>query len=164
MLRTVNRLLAVVVVSAVFVALTPGVGSAATPGLPGSLATTASNKSVILTWTLAANTPTDYIIEYSSDQFTSLTTTFLDGTSTNLTATVTGLTNGTAYTFTVTATNAAGTSASSEPSPWVRTKLTTPSAAPSLSGWGLVALTAGMLAVMAVALQLTSGSRPAARP
>ena len=105
MLRTVNRLLAVVVVSAVFIALTPGVGSAATPGVPGSLAATASNKSVILTWTLAANTPTDYIIEYSSDQFTVLTTTFLDGTSTDLTATVTGLTNGTLYWFQVKAKN-----------------------------------------------------------
>ena len=111
MFRTVNRLLAVVVVSAVFVALTPGVGSAATPGVPGSLAATASNKSVILTWTLAANTPTDYIIEYSSDQFTALTTTFLDGTSTNLTATVTGLTNGTQYWFRVKAKNNDGTSA-----------------------------------------------------
>ena len=36
--------------------------------------------------------------------------------------------------------------------------------APSTSGWGLAALVAGMLAVMVVALGLTSGSRPAARP
>ena len=113
MLRTVNRLLAVVVASAVFIALTPGVGSAATPGVPGSVAATASNKSVVLTWTLATNIPTDYIIEYSPDQFTVLTTTFLDGTSTALTATVTGLTNGTLYWFRVKAKNGDGTSAAS---------------------------------------------------
>ena len=36
--------------------------------------------------------------------------------------------------------------------------------APSTSGWGLAALVLGMLVVMVVALGLTSGSRPAARP
>ena len=36
--------------------------------------------------------------------------------------------------------------------------------APSTSGWGLAALVAGMLVVLVVALGLTSGSRPAARP
>ncbi len=36
--------------------------------------------------------------------------------------------------------------------------------APSTTGWGLAALVAGMLVVMVVALGLTSGSRPAARP
>ena len=36
--------------------------------------------------------------------------------------------------------------------------------APSTSGWGLAALVAGMLVVMVIALGLTSGSRPAARP
>ena len=35
---------------------------------------------------------------------------------------------------------------------------------PSMSGWGLAALVAVMLVVMAIALGLTSGSRPAARP
>ena len=35
---------------------------------------------------------------------------------------------------------------------------------PSTSGWGLAALVAGMLVVLVVALGLTSGSRPAARP
>ena len=36
--------------------------------------------------------------------------------------------------------------------------------APSTSGWGLAALVAGMLVVLVIALGLTSGSRPAARP
>ena len=35
---------------------------------------------------------------------------------------------------------------------------------PSMSGWGLAALVAVMLVVMAIALGLTSGSRPAVRP
>ena len=113
MLRTVNRLLALIVVSAVFVVLTPGVGSAATPGVPTILTATGSTKSVVLTWSLPANTPTDYIIEYSLDQFVGLTTTFLDGTSTALTTTVTGLTNGTQYWFRVKAKNGDGTSAAS---------------------------------------------------
>ena len=113
MLRTVNRLLALIVVSAVFVALTPGVGSAATPAVPGNVTATGTNKAVIVAWSLPANTPTDYIIEYSADQFTGLTTTFMDGTSTALTTTVTGLTNGTQYWFRVKAKNNDGTSAAS---------------------------------------------------
>ena len=36
--------------------------------------------------------------------------------------------------------------------------------APSMSGCGLAALVAGMLVVMVIALGLTSGSKPAARP
>jgi len=36
--------------------------------------------------------------------------------------------------------------------------------APSTSGWGLVALVAGMLVVLVIALRLTSGVRRAARP
>ena len=36
--------------------------------------------------------------------------------------------------------------------------------APSTSGWGLAALIAGMLVVLVIALRLTSGSSPAARP
>ena len=113
MLRTMNRLLAVVVASAVVIALTPGVGSAATPGVPAGLSATGSTNSATLTWSLPANTPTDYIIEYSPDQFTVQTTTFLDGTSTALTATVTGPTNGTQYWFRVKAMNGDGTSAAS---------------------------------------------------
>jgi hypothetical protein len=46
----------------------------------------------------------------------------------------------------------------------VITNLTNIWDAPSTSGWGLAALVAGMLVVMVVALRLTSGSRPAARP
>ena len=114
MLRTVNRLLALIVVSAVFVALTPGVGSALTPAVPGSVTATGTNKAVIVAWSLPANTPTDYIIEYSADQFTGLTTTFMDGTSTALTTTVTGLTNGTQYWFRVKAKNGDGTAVRSK--------------------------------------------------
>jgi alpha-tubulin suppressor-like RCC1 family protein len=36
--------------------------------------------------------------------------------------------------------------------------------APSTTGWGLAALVAGMLVVLVLALRLTLGSRPAARP
>jgi hypothetical protein len=44
------------------------------------------------------------------------------------------------------------------------TPIPTVMSAPGISGWGLAALIAGMLVVMVIALGLTSGSRPAARP
>ena len=130
------------------------------PDTPTDVTATPSDISAVVSWTAPASDGGSPIAKYTVTSDTGGVTVTTDSTS----VTVAGLTQYTKYTFTVTATNAAGTSASSEPSPSVRTKLTNPSAAPSLSGWGLVALAAGMLAVMAVALRLTSGSRPAARP
>ena len=53
-----------------------GIASAVTPTVPTNLVATPGNNSVILTWTASANTPTDYIIEYSPDDFSGTTVTF----------------------------------------------------------------------------------------
>jgi len=68
---------------------------------------------VTLTWTASSNTPTDYIIEYSTDGFVNQYSTYFDGVSTAVTATVTGLTNGLTYTFRVSGKNGDGNSAAS---------------------------------------------------
>ena len=85
---------------------------ATTPGAPTSLAATAGNAQVALSWAAPASnggaTITDYAAQFSSNGGSTWTT-FADGTSTATSATVTGLTNGTAYVFRVAATNAAGT-------------------------------------------------------
>ena len=76
----------------------------------------------------------------------------LTATTTDTSITITGLSQYTPYTFTVTAENAAGTSAGSEPSPSVTTKLTNIWDAPSMSIQGLTVLVLGMLSVLLVFL------------
>ncbi|NBV51055.1 BspA family leucine-rich repeat surface protein, partial [bacterium] len=92
--------------------ITDGGGQAVAPGAPTSVAGTAENTQVALTWTAPSDTGgaaiTDYVIQYSSNGGTDWST-FSDGTSTSTSATVTGLANGTAYVFRVAAVNAAGT-------------------------------------------------------
>ena len=107
------RFLTVLSIAALLSTFFTGIAMAAVPTVPANLTATASNKSVILSWTASSNVPTDYVIEYSSDGFVDVTNTFFDGISTTTTATVTGLTNGQLYTFRVKGTNGSGTSAAS---------------------------------------------------
>jgi hypothetical protein len=114
MRQTVSRYLALVVLTALVSLSLSGVASAATPTVPAGLTATGGNKSVVLAWSAASNSPTDYIIEYSSDGFVFTSSLFYElAASTAVTATVTGLTNGTLYTFRVKAFNGNGTSAAS---------------------------------------------------
>ena len=130
------------------------------PGAPTDVSAIPEDVLAVVAWTAPASDGGSPITLYTVTSDPSGVTTTTASTS----VTVTGLTQNTAYTFTVTATNAAGTSASSEPSPSVITKLTNIWDAPSTTGWGLAALIAGMLVVMVIALGLTSGSRRPARP
>ncbi|MEI6832806.1 MAG: fibronectin type III domain-containing protein, partial [bacterium] len=86
--------------------------AAAAPTAPTSVAGTAGNAQVSLTWSAPSSnggaTITDYVIQYSSNNGNTWTT-FSDGISTNTNALVTGLTNGTAYVFRVAAENSTGT-------------------------------------------------------
>ena len=90
MKRFVQRFLVVLATTAIISVTLSGVASAATPGAPTSVAAAPKDKSVTLTWTASTNTPTDYIIHYSTDAWTSWTL-FYDGVaSTEVAATVTG--------------------------------------------------------------------------
>ena len=129
-------------------------------GGPTNISAIAEEVLAVVSWTAPASDGGSPITEYTVTSDPGGVT----ATTASTSVTVTGLTQNTEYTFTVTATNAAGTSASSEPSPSVTTKLTNIWDAPSTSGWGLAALVSGMLVVMVIALRLTSGSRRAARP
>ncbi|MEK7409808.1 MAG: fibronectin type III domain-containing protein, partial [Actinomycetota bacterium] len=103
------------------------------PGAPTSVAGTAGNTQVSLTWTAPSNggaAITDYVVEFNDGVSWAI---FADGTSTSASATVTGLTNGTAYTFRVSATNAVGTGATSVVSAAV-TPATVPGAPTSVVG------------------------------
>ena len=109
-----------------------------TPGVPTSLAGTAADASVALTWTAPTDTGgsaiTDYTVESSSDSGTTWTT-FADGSGDAIIdppVSVTGLTNGTAYTFRVSAVNAAGTGTASATAS--ATPVTTPGTPTALSG------------------------------
>mgnify|MGYP001272313987 CR=1 FL=1 len=113
MFRSLKRVVAAGAVIAVVTVSLQGVASAAVPTVPTDLAVTGGNESVALTWTASGNTPTDYIIEYSTDGFVSTTTRFIDTVSTTASVTVTGLTNGVLYTFRAKGTNGDGTSAAS---------------------------------------------------
>jgi titin len=102
---------------------------------PTSVAGTAGNAQVVLTWTAPATnggTISDYTIQYSSDSGVTWTT-FNDTVSATASATVTGLTNGTAYVFRVAATNEAGLGAYSVASA-ARTPVGAPDAPINLVG------------------------------
>jgi PGF-pre-PGF domain-containing protein len=90
--------------------------SAAVPGAPTGLSTTAGNTQVALSWSAPSSdggaSIIDYIIEYSADGGSSWAT-FSDGTSTTTSATVLSLTNGTTYTFRVKAVNGTGAGSTS---------------------------------------------------
>tara|TARA_B100001996_G_C18651523_1_gene589579 strand:+ start:392 stop:1816 length:1425 start_codon:yes stop_codon:yes gene_type:complete len=108
------KLLALLTTTTLISVCLTGIASAATPTVPTNLSATAGTNSVVLTWTASANTPTDYIIEYSPDDFSGTTVTFAPNTvSTATTRTVTGLTNGQRYLFRVKGKNGDGTSAAS---------------------------------------------------
>jgi hypothetical protein len=79
------------------------------PAQVTGLTATLGDTQVSLIWdnTYATPSPTDYVVQYSTDDAT--WTTFADGTSSATTATVTGLTNGTLYYFRVAAVNSLGT-------------------------------------------------------
>ncbi len=81
----------------------------ATPAVLGAPTGVALNQAVSLTWTAPASgsTPTDYIVQYSSNAGATWST-FSDGVSTATSATVTGLTNGTGYIFRIIAVNVMG--------------------------------------------------------
>ena len=114
MQRAVSRYLALVVLTAMVSLSLSGVASAAVPTVPAGLTATGADKAAVLAWTAASNSPTDYIIEYSSDGFVLTSILFYElAASTAVTATVTGLTNGTQYTFRVKGFNGDGTSAAS---------------------------------------------------
>jgi titin len=82
------------------------------PGAPTSVAGTAGNSQVTLSWSAPSSSGggpvTDYVVQYSLDSGTSWTT-FNDGTSSSTGAVVTGLANGTVYVFRVAAVNSLGT-------------------------------------------------------
>ena len=106
-----------------------------TPGVPTSLAGTADDASVVVTWTAPTDNGgsaiTDYTVESSSDSGTTWTA-FSHDASTTASLRVTGLTNGTAYTFRVSAVNAVGTGTASATAS--ATPVTTPTAATSVAG------------------------------
>ena len=75
------------------------------PGGVGTITVTPASSSLTVGWSAAANTPTGYLVAYSTDG-TTWTSQTLGASAT--TATLTGLTNGVHYSVQVSATNAAG--------------------------------------------------------
>ena len=102
-----------------YTAQSSSVVPATTPGVPASLAATAGNGQVSLSWIAPASTGgspvTDYSIQYSSDGGTNWST-FGHTASTSTSASVTGLSVGTSYVFRVAAVNSAGTGSYAGPS------------------------------------------------
>jgi len=92
--------------------ITDGGTTTAAPDAPTSVAGTAGNAQVSLTWTAPTYNNgaaiSDYTIQYSSNSGSSWTT-FSHSASATASITVTGLTNSTAYIFRVAAVNSAGT-------------------------------------------------------
>ncbi len=115
------------------------------PAAPSSVAGTAGNASVDLTWVAppvaGGAAVTDYVVEYSANGGAGWTV-FTDGTSTATATTVTGLTNGTAYVFRVTAVNTFGNGTASAASAPV-----TPSDVPTAPTLGTVVPGNGSLTV-----------------
>jgi hypothetical protein len=136
-----------------FYAALQAVAPATVPGAPTNVSAIPSDVLAVVSWTAPASDGGRPITEYmvTSDPGGVIATTA------STSATVTGLTQNTVYTFTVTATNAAGTSASSEPSSSVTTHLTNVWDAPSMSQSGMLVLVLGMLGVLLVFL---TKSRP----
>lgn len=97
-----------------YTGVNPTVSPRTAPNAPTSLAATAGDTQVVLSWNAPASdggaSITDYVVEFSSNSGSTWTT-FSRAASTATTATVTGLTNGTAYVFRVAAVNVAGTGA-----------------------------------------------------
>ncbi len=115
------------------------------PAAPTSVAGTADNAAVDLTWTAptaaGGGAVTDYVVEYSSNNGASWST-FTDGTSATTGTTVTGLTNGTTYVFRVSAVNSFGAGTASTVSGPV-----TPSDVPTAPTLGAVVRGNGSLTV-----------------
>jgi len=92
--------------------ITDGGTTTAAPDAPTSVAGTAGNAQVSLTWTAPTYNNgaaiSDYTVQYSSNSGSSWTT-FSHSASATASITVTGLTNSTAYIFRVAAINSAGT-------------------------------------------------------
>jgi titin len=104
---------------------------------PTSLAGTAGNQQVALSWGVPASDGgsviTDYVIQYRVQGVGASWTTFADGTSSAVAATVTGLTNGTAYVFRVAAVTAVGVGAFSARSAAI-VPVTAPAAPTAVAG------------------------------
>lgn len=101
----------------VYSASSPSVTPVTNPGVPTSVAGTAGNAEVSLTWSEPESNGgtaiTDYVIQYSSNNGSTWTT-FQRAASTAVSGKITGLTNGTAYVFKVAAKNSVGVGTYSE--------------------------------------------------
>ena len=109
---------------------------ASAPGVPTSLAGTAGNAEVSLSWTAPTSSGgaslTGYKVESSTNSGSSWSTVTADTESTSTSYTATSLTNGTGYMFRVSAINSVGTGSTSDTTS--STPRTTPGEPTSLSG------------------------------
>lgn len=129
-----------------------------TPGAPTSVAGTAGNAQVALTWTAPTSTGgaaiSGYKIEYSANNGSSWTTATSNTGSTSTSYTATGLTNLTTYLFKVSAINVAGTGTASSNSASITPGAQTPtiSSHPASS-----TRTAGQSVTFSVSASVTDG-------